>query len=76
MLSTPPAPTVPVPWPTVQIRHGEIGLASTVISYASPNTWVVVKANVPLALIARSLPPWFFSVSPLPARPVTVPPTA
>ncbi len=35
----------------------------------------MLKVNSPLVLTARSLPPLFWSTSPVPERPVTVTPT-
>ena len=64
---------VPVPPVTVHVCEGDDGWVPTVTAYAAPLASAVLNLNAPLALTTSvSLP--FFSVSPVPESPVTVPP--
>src|SRR4051812_32599564 len=73
---TGPAPIVPVPLPTTQLWAGDEGCVATVTLYGAPLATGVAKVKVPSALMPRSSPPLSRRVSPVPVRPVTVPPTA
>src|SRR5215469_3694193 len=67
------AVAVPEPFVTVQVCAGLLGCVDTVTAYA-PLT-AVVKVNGPFPLIVRLSEPLSCKTNPVPARPVTVPPT-
>ena len=69
-------PIIPVPFATVHVCDGDVGWVFTVMAYALPEAIGVPNANeVAPAGTARSACPAIESTSPVPARPLTVPPT-
>src|SRR5512137_1140121 len=69
-------PIVPVPFATVQACDGDVGWVFTVTEYALPKATGLPNANVLApAGTARSVCPAIARTSPVPARPLTVPPT-
>jgi hypothetical protein len=65
---------VPAAFAIEQNCDGPVGCESAVTLYGEPESMLVLKLNVPLALTARSSAPLFWSTSPEPASPATVPP--
>ena len=70
-------PTVPAPAETAQVWDGLVGCWDTVTAKAPPLATGVakVKGTVPVPETSSSSPPLLRRRRPLPARPVTVPPT-
>ncbi len=60
---------------TVQICDGDDGCTKTVTAYMSPLGTGVGNVNPPLAFTGRLSSPLSCNTRPLPARPLTVPPT-
>ena len=74
MLLTSVVPTVPDPFPTVQVWTGRVGLVLTVTAYVAPGVSIVLKWKAPFEVIVSASPPLFCRTSPAPDRPVTVAP--
>ena len=67
--------TVPAARLTAQVWYGVVGWFKTVTWYEPPLVTWVGKAKLPFAVRIRLSPALFCSTT-VPARPVTVPPTA
>src|ERR1700691_1639039 len=68
------AVAVPLPPVTAQLCGGFVGCVATVTAYAPPVAMEVAKVKLPLALTGRLSAPLSWRTSPVPVRPVTVPP--
>src|SRR5580704_11148970 len=68
------AVAVPLPLATVQVCAGVEGAVRTETLYGIPVAILVVNVKGPAAAMARLFPPLSSKTSPVPARPVTVPP--
>jgi hypothetical protein len=65
---------VPLPFETLQFCVGLEGCVETVTLYVAPLLSGVEKVKLPLLLTEKLLPPLSCRVSPVPAKPETVPP--
>jgi hypothetical protein len=66
--------TVPAPLFTTQLWAGPPGCVSIATLYDAPSAITVAKVNEPFDAIPSASPPLFWSKSPFPTRPLTVPP--
>src|SRR5512132_941544 len=73
-LATAASVTPPVPLATVQICGGAAGWVLTLTEYEPPLRMPVANANAPFEVTGRSSPALFWRTSPVPSRPLTVPP--
>jgi hypothetical protein len=60
-----------VPAPSVTLQVCPVGCVCTVTLYGEPLDTDALNANTPSLAIVKSLPPLFWSTSPLPVSPVT-----